>query len=236
MTSVRHILLPALAAAALALAEETPPEKGAKEPAPAEEPDEASPEQAVRLRFMAAYPSAQTPDKKAEAAELLRGVKEERSLRLIVGMLGSPHEAVRKAACGVMAGTPDPDGYFVKPLMGILTDRSAPVRMAAADALGCASVRSNAIKALAYALMGIAGSGKREDVVTQAKVVDAYDRALQKLTSQRSTARDTRGIADFWMAYWLQHGEKLRDEEAKAKEKAAPERPAGLPKDSFDKQ
>jgi hypothetical protein len=120
--------------------------------------------------------------------------------------------------------------------MGTLTDRSAAVRMAAAEALGNARVRSNAIKALTYALMDIAGSGKREDVVTQAKVVDAYDRALQKLTTQRSPARDTRGLADFWMAYWLEHGERMRDEEAKAREKPAPERPAGLPKDSFDKQ
>lgn len=205
-------------------------------PPPAEKPGEdESPEKVIRQRFLVAYQTAQTPERKAEAVEMLRGLKEIESQRLIAGMLANASEIVRCKACAVMAGTPDGQGYFVKPLMGMLNDPVPAVRMAAAEALGAATVRGDAIKALAYALMSMVGSRSADSIVTETKIIDAYDKALQKLTGKASSDRGARGISNFWMDYWKKNGEEIVAAEAKARETEPPPRAAGLPRDSFDK-
>lgn len=213
---------------------------GAGEDAPAEgrpverPKEEVSAEHVVRQRFLVAYQTAQTPERQAEAVEMLRGLKEKDSLRLIAGMLGNAHETVRCRACLVMAATPDPEGYLVKPLMGTLTDAAPAVRCAAAEALGNAAVRGEAIKALAFALMEIAGGGVAV-AGAEARLVEAYNRALQQLTRQTCTAKGARDTSSFWMDYWKQHGEELVAKEKQAREVEPAPRPANLPKDSFDK-
>lgn len=203
-------------------------------PPAAEEKKGASPEEVIRQRFLAAYQTAQTAESKAEAVEMLRGLKEKESLRLIAGMLGNSHAVVRRTACAVMAVTPDPEGYFVKPLMGTLTDQSPSVRIAASEALGNAAVHGQAIKALAYALVEIAGSAPARGPAADPRLVEAYDKALQKLTGAKSEARDARGISSFWMDYWKENGEDILAKE-KPREEEPPPRPANLPKDIFDR-
>ncbi|MCY3018108.1 MAG: HEAT repeat domain-containing protein [Planctomycetota bacterium] len=231
---MRLALLPVLAGCLAALPLRG--EEGAPvEKAPAEGgTEDASPEQALRQRFLIAYQTGRTPDRKAEAVEMLRGAKEQATLRLITGMLGDSSELVRRKACAVMAATADPDGYFVKPLMGMLTDRSQAVRLAAAEALGAATVRGDAIKALTFALAAAAGSSKPDNAVADARLIDAYDRALQKLTGEKSEARDARALGAFWMDYWRKRGTEIQTAERQAREKEPPPRPQGLPKDSFD--
>jgi len=214
---------------------------GEAAPVPAEQPlaeqpkKEPSAEQVVRERFLVAYQTAQTSERKAEAVEMLRGLKERESLRLIAGMLGNSHAVVRRTACMVMAATPDPEGYFVKPLMGAITDQSPSVRIAASEALGNATVRGQAIKVLAYTLMELAGAARPGGKEAEPALVEAYDRALEKLTGEKSEARDLRGLSSFWMDYWKSHGQSILDKEKQAREVEPPPRPTGLPKDSFDR-
>jgi len=207
----------------------------AEQPAAAEGKKDATAEEVVRQRFLVAYQTAQTAEAKAEAVEMLRGLKEKESLRLMTGMLGNPHAVVRRTACAVMAITPDPEGYLVKPLMGTLTDQSPSVRIAASEALGNAVVRGQAIKALAYALIELAGSSPARGAAADPRLVEAYDKALQKLTGEKSEARDARGLSSFWMDYWKKHGEDLLAKEKQAREEEPPPRPANLPKDIFDR-
>jgi hypothetical protein len=190
-----------------------------------------SAETVVRERFLLAYQTAQTPERKAETIEMLRGLKEKESQRLMAGMLFDRNDNVRKNACLVMAATPDPDGYFVKPLMGVLADPKQAVRIAAADALGNAIQKAGAIKALAFSLMSAVGS---KNVDAESKAIDAYDRALEKLTAQKSEARDPRGLSNFWMDYWKKNGDELKAAESQA-QYVEPVRPENLPKDSLDK-
>ena len=219
----------------LSAGEATPPPPPAEQPPAAEEKKEATPEETVRQRFLVAYQTAQTAEAKAEAVEMLRGLKEQPSLRLMTGMLGNPHAVVRRTACAVMATTPDPEGYLVKPLMGALTDQSPSVRIAASEALGNAAVHGQAIKALAYALVELAGSAPARGPAADPRLVEACDKALQKLTGEKSDARDARGSSSFWMAYWKQHGEDILAKERQAREVEPPPRPANLPKDTLDR-
>jgi HEAT repeat protein len=208
----------------------------AGETAPAEKGGEdAAPEQVIRQRFLLAYQTAQTPERKVETVAMLRGLKEKDSLRLLVGMLGDHSEVVRGSACGVMAATPDPEGYFVKPLMGTLTDSVPVVRTAAAEALANATMRGEAIKALAFAILDVVGSATPEKAVADAQLVDAYDRALQKLTGSKTDAREARAISNYWMDYWKKNGEDILAKDKAAQEHEPPPRPANLPKDSLDK-
>jgi len=213
---------------------ETAPPPAAQPPA-AEEKKEALPEEAARQRFLAAYQTAQTAEAKAEAVEMLRGLKEQESLRLLAGMLGNSHAVVRRTACAVMATTPDAAGYLVKPLMGTLTDQSPSVRIAASEALANAVVKGQAIKALAYALIELAGSAPARGAAADPRLVAAYDKALRKLTGQKSAGGGARDISSFWMGYWKQHGEEILAQEKQAREEEPPPRPANLPKDIFDK-
>jgi len=230
---MRYAALPlpvsVLAALAIGAGEAPPPAQ------PEAKKEEASAEHVLRQRFLVAYESAQTPARKAEVVEMLRGVKEKESQRLITGMLGNSSEVVRRSACMVMAATPDPEGFFVKPLMGVLADPALSVRLAAAEALGAAAVRADAIKALAFALMETVGSAKPENAVDEAKLITAYDRALQKLTGERSPEREARAIGNFWMDYWKKNGEEIAAKERRAREAEPPPRPPNLPKDSLDK-
>lgn len=203
--------------------------------APAEDGAKAPEERVIRERFLIAYQTAEKPERKAETVEMLRGLKEKESLRLIAGMLADKNEIVRKTACMVMVTTPDREGYFVKPLMGALNDPMPSVRIAAADAMAAASIRADAIKALAYALISDVGSANKENPKAEAKVLDAYDKALEVLTGQKSPQRDMRGISSFWMDFWKTHGDDLRAADAKALEQPDPVRPEGLAKDSLDK-
>jgi HEAT repeat protein len=183
-----------------------------------------------------AYQTAQTPEGKAETVAMLRGLKEKESLRLMAGMLGDRNEIVRRSACAAMADTPDPEGYFVKPLMGALADASTTVRVAASDALSKAALKADAIKALAFALVIVVGEQRQTNEKSDNAVIliKAYDSALEKLTGQKSKARDPRGLSSFWIDHWKQHEDALRAEDAQKVRADEPSRPANLPRDSFD--
>jgi len=197
---------------------------------------EVSPEQVVRQRFLVAYQTAEQPERKAETVDMLRGLKEKESLRLLAGMLGDRLDLVRLRACAAITNTPDPEGYFVKPLMGALADPVPEVRVAAAEALASASVKADAIKALTFGLMSVVGQLSSEDIKREIAVVSAYDKALEKLTGDHSPERGPRGLSTHWMDYWKKHETDLRATESKLKDKDEPVRPEGLPKDSFDKK
>lgn len=193
-------------------------------------------EQIIRQRFLVAYQTAEQPERKAETVDMLRGLKDKESLRLLAGMLGDRIDLVRLRACAAIAKTPDPDGYFVKPLMGALADPQPTVRVAAAEALGSASIKADAIKALTFGLMSVVGQLTSDDLKREIAVVQAYDKALEKLTGDHSPERGPRGLSTHWMDYWKKHETELRAAEAKIKDADEPVRPEGLPKDSFDKQ
>ena len=204
-----------------------------KEQAPPQTPD-IVPENIIRQRFLIAYQTAQTAESKADVVKMLRGLKEKESLRLIAGMLGDTREVVRMSACMVMLGTPDPEGYFVKPLMGILTDVSVPMRVAAAEALATARMRADAVKALTFGLMEVVGqSGNEND---QTALIRAYDAALERLTRQHCVKRDARGLSSFWMDYWKLNEKTLRAEDSKQAADESKPRPDGLEPDTFDRK
>ena len=210
-------------------AEEAPPQPDA----PVDKPSEDT----IRKRFLVSYQTAKNPAAKASVVSMLKGLTEKESRRLLAGMLGDHDEDVRIAACRAMAQTPDADGYFVKPLMGALTDASDFVRIGAADALGSAKIRGDATKALVYALtVAVGGINDAVDDKRAAQVIAAYNGALERLSSRHSKDKEPRNIASFWVDYWKQNEDEIR-----AKDKdlvgVAPEpvRPAGLEPDSFDK-
>ena len=203
------------------------------EAAPAEKPSEDT----VRKRFLLSYQTAKNPAAKASAVAMLKGLTEKESRRLLAGMLGDHDEDVRIAACRAMSETPDADGYFVKPLMGALTDTSDFVRINAADALGSEKIRGDAIKVLVNALtLAVGGLSDAADDKRAALVISAYNNALERLTSRHSKDKDPRNTASFWMDYWKQNEDEIRakDQELKGAE-PEPVRPNGLEPDSFDK-
>jgi hypothetical protein len=194
----------------------------------------------VRKRFLVTYQTAATPEVKSDAVKMLKGLTSQESRRLLAGMLGDQNEAVRVTACQTMAMTPDDDGYFVKPLMGALTDGSDFVRIAAADALGSEHVRADAVKALAYALVVAAGTvtgADNEKERNTGLVIRAYNGALERLTSHHTKDTDARSISAYWMDFWKQNEDDLRtrDKELRGSDNE-PVRPAGLEPDTFDKQ
>jgi hypothetical protein len=215
-------LIASLAATSICAGDPTPP---VERPAPV-------PEKVVRERFLLAYQTAQTAQAKADTVSMLSGLKEKETLRLIAGMLGDKHEEVRRSACATMAATTDAEGYFVKPLMGALSDSSQNVRIAAVDAMSRAVIKADAIKALTYALMSIVGEPNVDN--NQTIMVKAYDMALARLSGKKSENREARGISNFWMDYWKQNEETLRAEDTKKLAVQDPVRPAGLEPDSFD--
>ena len=192
------------------------------------------PEDIVRKRFLLAYQTAETADRKVEAVQMLQGAKEIETLRLLSGMLADRNEIVRSTACHVMSTVSDPAGYLVKPLMGTLNDASKAVRIAAAEALSKATIRADAIKALSFALMTLAGQKNRDGDSIQ--MLQAYDRALENLTGLKCKERDPRGISSFWMDYWKQHGDEVSAEDQKLAPKETPQNREGLTPDSFDKK
>ncbi|HYG75213.1 MAG TPA: HEAT repeat domain-containing protein [Planctomycetota bacterium] len=213
-----------LLSAAVFCGENAPPDKTA---------EPATSEQIVRERFLLAYQTAKNSDRKAETADMLQGLKERESHRLLTGMLADRDEKVRLRACKAISGTPDSDGYFVKPLMGALADNSATVRIAAADALGSAQIKADAIKALTFSMMSSVGQLETKNSTA---VIEAYDKALERLAGQRSPLRDARALSNFWMDYWKKNEESLRQADSARLPGSEPVRPEGLPRDSFDKK
>ena len=234
----RVLILIALVGAVRSYAEDAP--KPAEQPPAPAVADAKTPEDVVRKRFVLAYQSAATTDARVEVVKMLKGLTEKATRRLLAGMLADRDEAVRIAACKTMASTPDEDGYFVKPLMGALTDPSDFVRMAAADALGSARIRADAVKALSIALMTVAGTisnldeGKNKNT---ALVVQSYNGALERLTAQRCKENDARSQSAFWTDYWKQREDDLRAKDLELRGgEPEPVRPDGLEPDSFDKK
>jgi HEAT repeat protein len=209
----------------------------AEKPAPEAVSSDKSAEATIRSRFLVTYQTAKTPAAKAQSVSALKGLTEKESRRLLAGMLGDHDEAVRIAACQAMSATPDPDGYFVKPLMGALTDTSDFVRMGAADALGSARIRADAIKALTFALLTAVGKiSDGDDDKRVAQVVESYNSALERLTAQHSKNKDPRSVSAFWVDYWKQNEDALRAKDLEVRGgEPEPVRPNGLEPDSFDK-
>jgi hypothetical protein len=189
----------------------------AGEPAPAPKQDSAAAERAARDRFFASYGSAlDQPLLRADAVLMLNNLKEPESLRVIAGLLGDGAPEVRCAACRLMTETEDPQGYFVKPLMGALRDADPAVRLAAADAMGAARVKSRAIKVLSLALLDAA-----QENPVPVSYVGAIHRALVRLTGHAITGEVTaRELAQLWRDWWQQNHEAFEksDEEYLARQ------------------
>ena len=217
-----------------------PPDTAPKKPAEAaaKPVDPPVSEEIVRQRFLLAYQTSRTSELKAQSVELLQGLKEPQSLRMIAGMLGATDESVRMAACDVMAETDDPDGYFVKWLTGALgSDPSMQVRGKAAKALANAKNNDSAMKALTYALMLVAGEPADADpnVESKALLVRIYNQSLEKITGQKSVLHDSRGLSNFWMGIWKQREAASLQADRKEAPAGAPQRREGLAPDTFDK-
>jgi len=235
---MRGALVPTVAFCSLAAIAARASDNTPEAPAPTAEAKREA-EKTLRAGFLLAYTSAQTPEAKAAAVKRLRGVSEKESLRVLAGMLGDSEEAVRVAACQSMSATFDDAGYFVKPLMSALTDTSVEVRIAAAGALGSATIKADAIKALTYALLMVAGrtgdDEKQKLEKNAALLIVAYSGALERLTNEKSRATDAHALSAFWTDYWKQNEDALR---AKDREKlggdVAPVRPKEAKPDSFD--
>lgn len=194
---------------------ETPPQPA---PAPANEPE-------LRRKFMKAFTGAEKPESKAESVFMLKGVREKDSLKLLTGLLGDSLPTVRRNACQAMAATPDPEGYFIKPLTAALYDRNFMVRSAAAEALGVARLKAQAVKALSFALTQAA-----QDGIKLASYAQTLDKALVQLTGKHFAATDDlKEMAVNWSTYYQEQAAALEREDErllKALEKtAAPESP-----------
>lgn len=179
-------------------------------------------EKEARKRFWQSYTSATRPLLKADAVYMLRGLKDPDSLRVIAGLLGDGTMEVRRNACRVMADTPDPDGYFVKPLIGALIDKEPAVRVEAVRALARAKVKAKAIKALVFAFqetLGKEGDGS--------EFLDAVHETLMKLTGKTfGKGAEPRKQVWFWQKYWQENRKQLEaaDQTYLAKRKATVER------------
>lgn len=142
---------------------------------------------------------------RADAVLMLKGLKEPDSLRVIAGLLVDSAPAVRRNACRLMAEAEDPAGYFVKPLTGALRDTDLDVRVAAADAMGAAPVKSQAVKVLVLTLGQVV-----RDEPAPAPLVGAMHKALVRLTGHRPAEEATPvALAKLWSEWWHQHREAL---------------------------
>ncbi|MCW8133660.1 MAG: HEAT repeat domain-containing protein [Planctomycetota bacterium] len=198
-------LLSALLAVSSARAEEDPPPPLPPQPGPEDEepPPKKIDEPELRRTFMQAFTSAAKPEDKAESVYLLKGVREKASLKLLTGLLGDSLPTVRRNACRVMSETPDPEGYFVKPLTAVLYDRNFMVRASAAEALATAKVKAQAVKALVFALTQSAQEG-----VKLASYAQTLNTTLSKITGKQfGKTDDLTKLAQWWNEY-LQENER----------------------------
>jgi len=182
---------------ALPLAGEEPP---AVEKAPAQD------EHATLKRFFKSYSGAtDQPLLRADAVLMLKGLKSAEAWRVLTGLLADSAPEVRRNACRVMAETHDPQGYFVKPLTGALRDPDAPVRLAAAEAMGAVRVRSRAVKALVITLGEVV-----QTVPLDPSFVGGLHKALVRLTGHRPVEEASpKELAALWMEWWRQNQEAL---------------------------
>ena len=171
---------------------------------PAEEaPAPPSDEKKLRAEFLAKYTPAK-PTERADFVDMLKGVREPESLRMLTGLLGDSMPTVRRNACRVMSETPDPEGYFVKFLIGALSDRNYSVRSAALDALSVAKLKAQAFKALFFALNQAIGEGEK-----QASYAMSLNAALSKLTGKQfGKPTDMKKLLQWWQE-WSNENQKL---------------------------
>ena len=186
--------------------------------------DAAEDEEAVVKRFWRSYTTAARPILRADTVYMLRGLKEPKSLRTIAGLLGDTTMEVRRNACRLMAESDDPDGYFVKPLVGALIDKSPVVQVAAVRALAKSKVKAHAIKAMVFALQ------ERSDEAHGAMdLSDAMHETLMALSGKVFGKGDSpKEQAQAWLKYWQENREALEtaDETYRAKLKEEREKKA----------
>lgn len=157
-----------LAAAPLARAGEGP-EKGPAQAGPNDE------EEALK-RFFDSYSHAAKPIHRADAVLMLKGLKSEKALAKLGGLMGDSLPEVRRNAVDVMAQADDPRGMLVNYLIGALSDRDADVVGRAVKALGGAKVKAKAVQALYQRLRFVAADAE------QAALADKIHESLMQLT------------------------------------------------------
>ncbi|MCZ7644015.1 MAG: HEAT repeat domain-containing protein [Planctomycetota bacterium] len=158
-------------------------------------------EKALVQEFWQVLMKAEKPELKADAVLMLKGLKGPESRRALAGLLGNTVTGVRRNACQVIAEFDDPEGYFVKPLMGAIYDPEEEVRVAAAAALGRAKLKAPAVKALVTAL-------QKEADKDAADVGWAYHlhKALERLTGHAiEEADNVPNLAKSWSVWWSAH-------------------------------
>jgi hypothetical protein len=178
----------------------------AGEEPPAVEKTPAQDEQATLKRFFKSYSGAtDQPLLRADAVLMLKGLKSPEALRVLTGLLADSATEVRRNACRLMAEASDPRAYFVKPLTGALRDPEAPVRLAAAEAMSAARVKSRAVKALVITL-----DEAVQTVPLDPSFVGGLHKALVRLTGNRPAEEASpKELAALWMEWRKQNQEAL---------------------------
>jgi len=153
-------------------------------------------EKKLRADFMAKYTAAK-PAERADSVDMLKGVREKESLQLLTGLLGDSIPTVRRNACRVMSETPDPEGYFIKFLIGATSDRNYAVRSAAIGALSAVKIKAQAFKALLFGLNQAVSEGEK-----QASLAQQISGAMAKLSGHAFGRTDDLKQLLKWWTEW----------------------------------
>lgn len=152
--------------------------------------------------------------RRVEAVKKLAGVKEEKSIDLLVHSLKDPALEVRKAAAETLEGSTDGAGRAIKPLGEILVDKKddLELRMACAKALGKARYKGEAFQ---YFFKTISSIDREEKHFHRfgAEVTLVLDRFIGKSFGGDKTT------VERWQEWWTDN----KDAVAKADEQARKE-------------
>lgn len=200
-----------------------------KAPVPVDPNDE----EAALKRFFDSYSHAAKPIHRADAVLMLKGLKSEKALAKLGGLMGDSLPEVRRNAVDVMSQADDPRGTLVNYLIGALADRDAEVVNRAAKALGGAKVKAKAVQALYQRLRFIAADP--EQTALADKIHDALCQLTGATFGKGANARDNLKAWQEWLEKNKQQLDKADAEYIDALDKAKAEaqkkaQPASKPK------
>jgi len=166
-------------------------------------------ESAVRTAFEKDI-KAKDAAKRTEAVKKLAGVKEEKSIELLVKSLKDPALEVRKAAAETLEGATDGAGKAIKPLGAILVDKKddLELRLACAKALAKARYRSEAFPFFLETISSIENT-ERQFHKFGADVTLLLDGAMGKSFGLVKTTPER------WSEWWTDNQKALKEEDEK---------------------
>ncbi|MCK6473299.1 MAG: HEAT repeat domain-containing protein [Planctomycetes bacterium] len=175
-----------------------------KPPAPVDPNDE----EAALKRFFDSYSHAAKPIHRADAVLMLKGLKSDKALAKLGGLMGDSLPEVRRNAVDVMAQADDPRGTLVNYLIGALADRDAEVVSRAVKALGGAKVKAKAVQALYQRLRFVAADPE------QAQLADKVCESLNQLTGANIAKGNARENLKAWQEWLEKNKENLEKADA----------------------